>query len=76
MGLSEKTKTILRDKVNKWKTPTPYSWAVLATSYVDKQNMEKAFECMKEALVVRAENKGWRPKVTLISSILNWLGDK
>ena len=37
--------------------------------------MEKAFECMKEALAVRAENKGWRPKATLISSVLNWLGD-
>lgn len=74
-GLIEKAETILRDKVNKGKTPTPNSWAILAAGYVDKQNMEKAFECMKEALAVRAENKGWRPKATLISSVLNWLGD-
>lgn len=74
-GLIEKAETILRDKVSKGKTPIPNSWAILAAGYVDKQNMEKAFECMKEALAVRAENKGWRPKVTLISSILNWLGD-
>ncbi|KAL5802839.1 hypothetical protein ACOSQ4_031144 [Xanthoceras sorbifolium] len=29
----------------------------IAAGYVDKQNMDKAFECMKEALAVQAENK-------------------
>ncbi|KAK2639090.1 hypothetical protein Ddye_026885 [Dipteronia dyeriana] len=45
------------------------------SAYLDKHNMEKAFECMKEALAVQAENKFWRPKPSLISSILDWVRD-
>uniref|UniRef100_A0A2N9FF87 Pentacotripeptide-repeat region of PRORP domain-containing protein n=1 Tax=Fagus sylvatica TaxID=28930 RepID=A0A2N9FF87_FAGSY len=74
-GLIEKAEAILRGIVNKGKIPTPNSWAILAAGYVDKQDMEKAFECMKEALAVWAENKGWRPKAKVILSILNWLSD-
>ncbi|XP_065862109.1 pentatricopeptide repeat-containing protein At4g21705, mitochondrial-like [Euphorbia lathyris] len=75
-GLVEKAEAILRDiEEKKQKRPTPNSWAIIAAGYVDKQNMEKAFQCMKEALTVQTENKGWRPKGCLISSILSWLGD-
>ncbi|RVW93145.1 Pentatricopeptide repeat-containing protein, mitochondrial [Vitis vinifera] len=48
---------------------------IVEPGYIEKQNMEKAFECMKEAIAVLAENKGWRPKPKVISSILSWLGD-
>ncbi|KAF3442111.1 hypothetical protein FNV43_RR16027 [Rhamnella rubrinervis] len=37
--------------------------------------MEKAFDCMKKALTVREQNKGWRPKPEVISSMLNSLSD-
>lgn len=75
-GLIEKAEAILRRIVQKGKTPTPNSWAILAAGYLDNQNMEKAFECMKEALAVQTENKLWRPKRSLISSVLSWLSDK
>ncbi|XP_044489054.1 pentatricopeptide repeat-containing protein At4g21705, mitochondrial-like isoform X2 [Mangifera indica] len=74
-GLIEKAEAMLRDIVKKGKTPTPNSWAIVAAGYLDKQNMEKAFECIKEALAVHEENKQWRPKPSLISGILSWLGD-
>jgi pentatricopeptide repeat protein len=74
-GLIEKAEAFLQGIVKKGKTPTPNSWAILAAGYLDKQNMEKAFECMKEALAVQAENKGWRPKDRVISSILSWLSE-
>lgn len=74
-GLVEKAEEMLRDIVKKQKTAIPNSWSIIAAGYVDKQNMEKAFQCMKEALTLQTDNKGWRPKPELISSILSWLGD-
>lgn len=74
-GLVEKAETRLQEIVKKGKTPTPNSWAIIASGYLDSQNMQKAFECMKEALAVQVENKGWRPKPRTVSSLLTWLGD-
>ncbi|XP_057972955.1 pentatricopeptide repeat-containing protein At4g21705, mitochondrial-like isoform X2 [Malania oleifera] len=74
-GLVEKAEAKLREIVDKGKTPIPNSWGILAAGYVAKQKMEKAVECMKEALALRAENMLWRPKPGVISSILSWLGD-
>ncbi|KAK0600941.1 hypothetical protein LWI29_019855 [Acer saccharum] len=74
-GLIEKAEAMLRDIVSRGKTPTPNSWAIIAAGYLDKQNMEKSFECMKEALAVQSKNKSWRPKASLISSILIWVRD-
>ncbi|KAJ1381524.1 Tetratricopeptide-like helical domain superfamily [Sesbania bispinosa] len=71
-GLIEKAETMLRSMVEKGKTPTPNSWAIIASGYVAKKNMEKAIQCMKEAVGVKAENKNWRPKANVISSILSW----
>ena len=75
-GLTEKAEAMLRDIVEKGRTPTPNSWAIIAASYLERQNMETAFDCMKEALAVQAENKLWRPKSQVISRILGWLADK
>ncbi|KAK9269567.1 hypothetical protein L1049_001343 [Liquidambar formosana] len=75
-SLVEKAEAMLGDIIDKGKTPTPNSWGIVAAGHVDKQNMEKALECMKKALTALAENKGWRPKPRVISSILSWLGDK
>ncbi|XP_050215361.1 pentatricopeptide repeat-containing protein At4g21705, mitochondrial-like [Mercurialis annua] len=74
-GLIEKAEAKLKGIVKKHKTATPNSWAIIAAGHINKQNMEKAVECIKEALTVQEENKGWRPKPTVVSSILSWLGD-
>jgi pentatricopeptide repeat protein len=71
-GMIEKAETMLRSMVEKGKNPIPNSWAIIAAGYVDKENMEKAFQCMKEAFALQAQNKGWRPKSNVISSILSW----
>lgn len=75
-GLIEKAEAMLQDIIEKGRTPFPNSWAIIAKAYLDMHDMEKAFECMKNALAVKAENPGWRPKSSLVSSLLNWLQDK
>ncbi|TKY66543.1 Pentatricopeptide repeat-containing protein mitochondrial [Spatholobus suberectus] len=72
-GLIGKAEALLQSMVAKGKTPTPNSWGIIASGYVAKENMEKAFQCMKEAVAVQAQNKRWRPKVDIISSILSWV---
>ncbi|WOH05926.1 hypothetical protein DCAR_0625349 [Daucus carota subsp. sativus] len=75
-GLVEKAETTLKNIINTGKTPIPNSWAIISLGYKEVENMEKAFECMKEALAVAEGSPGWRPKPALISSILHWLGEK
>ncbi|XVF30083.1 hypothetical protein REPUB_Repub16aG0026500 [Reevesia pubescens] len=74
-GLIEKAEAKLQDIIKRKNTAAPNSWSILAAGYVDKNNMEKAFECFKEALGLEAQHKDLRPKASLISSILNWLGE-
>ncbi|XP_052208529.1 pentatricopeptide repeat-containing protein At4g21705, mitochondrial-like [Diospyros lotus] len=75
-GLIEEAEAMLRDIINKGKTPIPNSWAIIAAAYLDENIGEKAFECMKNALVVKAKNPGWRPKPLVVLGILNWLQEK
>ncbi|KAL6975394.1 hypothetical protein U1Q18_024190 [Sarracenia purpurea var. burkii] len=75
-GLIEKAEELLFDIIEKGKTPIPNSWAIIAAAYLEKQNIEKTFECMKNALAVKGENPGWRPKPLLVLSVLNWLRDQ
>lgn len=72
-GLIEKAETMLQSMVKRGKNPIPNSWAIIAAGYVDKGNMEKAFQYMKEAVAAQPKNKGWRPKRDVISSILSWV---
>ncbi|XP_060188918.1 pentatricopeptide repeat-containing protein At4g21705, mitochondrial-like [Lycium barbarum] len=74
-GLVDKAETMLQGIVKKGKTPIPNSWAIIAAGYANVDKMEKAYECMKEAIAVRGQNPGWRPKPHLVSSISNWLSD-
>ncbi|XP_061370623.1 pentatricopeptide repeat-containing protein At4g21705, mitochondrial-like [Gastrolobium bilobum] len=72
-GLIEKAETMLRSMVEKGKTPTSNSWGIIASGYVAKENMEKAFQCMQEAAAVQAKhNKRWKPEANVICSILSW----
>ncbi|KZV23221.1 pentatricopeptide repeat-containing protein mitochondrial [Dorcoceras hygrometricum] len=74
-GLVEKAELMLHDIMHKGKKPTPNSWSIVSTGYLNINNMAKAFECMKEALSVVETNMKWIPKPAQITSLLEWLGD-
>ncbi|XP_008452263.2 pentatricopeptide repeat-containing protein At4g21705, mitochondrial-like [Cucumis melo] len=74
-GLIEKAEKMLRNIIVNGMIPSPNSWGIIASGYLEKQNLEKAFECMKEALAVKGQNKVWRPKPNVLSSILRWLSE-
>lgn len=74
-GMIENAERMLKCLVGLGNSPTPNSWAIIAAGYVAKQEMEKAFQCLKKAVAVRSENEGWRPKHDIISSILSWISD-
>lgn len=74
-GRIDKAEARLRKIIEKGKTPVPNCWAILAIWCLDGEKMKKAYEYMKEALAVREQNRGWRPKPKLISSLLDWIGE-
>ncbi|XVF25813.1 hypothetical protein REPUB_Repub13aG0245900 [Reevesia pubescens] len=75
-GLHEKAEVILENLMERGKVTTPNSWGVVATGYLDKGEVKKAFKCMTAALSLFVENKGWKPNLRVITSILDWLGDE
>ncbi|XVE51321.1 hypothetical protein DITRI_Ditri02bG0030700 [Diplodiscus trichospermus] len=75
-GLPEKAEAMLEDLTEKGKATSPNGWGVVATGYLDKGQVRKAFECMKAALSSTMENKGWKPNLRVVTSILDWLGDE
>ncbi|XVF70321.1 hypothetical protein PTKIN_Ptkin11bG0152400 [Pterospermum kingtungense] len=74
-GFVENAEAKLQDIIKRRKTAIPNCWSIIAIGYLNKNNMEKALESFKEALALQAENREWRPKASLISSILSWLGE-
>lgn len=74
-GLIERAEKMLRNIIKDGRIPSPNSWGIIAAGYLEKQNLEKAFQSMKEALAVKEQNKGWRPKPSVFSSILRWLSE-
>ncbi|CAN0826802.1 Pentatricopeptide repeat-containing protein At4g21705, mitochondrial [Linum grandiflorum] len=74
-GLVEKAEMMLRDMIGRGKAAIPNSWAIVAAGYVEKEKMDKAFDAMMEALAVHENNRGWRPKPQVISSVLRWGGE-
>lgn len=74
-GLIERAEKMLRSIAREGRIPPPNSWAIIAAGYLEKQNLEKAFKCMNEALAVKEQNNGWRPKPSVVSSILRWLSE-
>ncbi|KAE9599282.1 hypothetical protein Lal_00043973 [Lupinus albus] len=75
-GFQEKAEAMLEDLQKKGKVTTPNSWSIVASGYMNKGKMKKALRCLKTALSLYVENKGWKPNPKVISGILNWLGDK
>ncbi|XWS19589.1 hypothetical protein CRYUN_Cryun31cG0028400 [Craigia yunnanensis] len=74
-GLHEKAEGMLENLMEKGKGTTPNSWGVVATGYLDKGQVKKSLECMKAALSLTVDNKGWKPNHRVVTSILDWLGD-
>lgn len=72
----EKAEAILEDLTDKGKVTTPNSWAIVAAGYLNAGKIEKGFECMKIALSLHVEGKGWKPNSKLMTSILSKLGDE
>lgn len=75
-GLYEKAKALLENMTEKGKATLPNSWGTVAAGFLDKSEMTKAFICMKAALCLYEENKGWKPNHRVITGILSWLGDE
>ncbi|XVF40506.1 hypothetical protein PTKIN_Ptkin01aG0119000 [Pterospermum kingtungense] len=74
-GLHEKAEVMLENLMKKGKATSPNGWGVVATGYLDQGQVKKAFGCMKIALSLSAE-KGWKPNLRVITSILDWLGNE
>ena len=75
-GLFEKAQAMLEELMEKGKLTTPNSWGTVAAGYMDNGEMEKAVECMKAAISLHVNNKGWKPNGRVIGGILSWLGEK
>ncbi|KAF7849194.1 hypothetical protein BT93_L1095 [Corymbia citriodora subsp. variegata] len=73
-GWPEKAEKMLRGIIKQGKTRIPNSWSIVAAGHVDKDDTEKAFECMKEALALQSQSEAWQPKNEVVSIILNWVG--
>ncbi|CAI9088647.1 OLC1v1023042C1 [Oldenlandia corymbosa var. corymbosa] len=73
---TEEAEAMLREIVRKGHVPTPNSWAILAGGYMEEKDMDKAYECLKEALAVHEQNPKWDPKPRILFNIFNWLGNR
>ncbi|KAJ1381893.1 Tetratricopeptide-like helical domain superfamily [Sesbania bispinosa] len=75
-GFPEKAEAMLEDLQKKGKATTPNCWTVVAGGYLHKDEVEKALGCLKTAISLYVENKGWKPNPKVIAGLLNWIGDK
>lgn len=75
-GLAEKSEEILRDIIKRGQNPTPNSWSIIASGYLNNKNPEKALECMKRAVAAKERNDKWMPKPDQVSRLLQWLGEE
>lgn len=75
-GLTDKSEEILRDIIKRGENPTPNSWSIIASGYLNNKNPEKALECMKRAVAAKEHNSKWMPKPDQVSGLLQWLGEE
>lgn len=73
--LYEKAETMLEDLSTKGKILTPNIWGRLAAGYLDKGKFEKAVKCMKVALSLKKDRKGWKPDPKVILRMLSLFGE-
>lgn len=76
--LFEKAEAMLEVLKEKGKATAPDSWSKVAEGYLEKKGeMEKAVECLKIALSLNGDSKGWKPKPSLITRIIEeFAGEK
>ncbi|PON96066.1 Tetratricopeptide-like helical domain containing protein [Trema orientale] len=74
-GQCEKAETLLENLVEKGRMTTPNSWGIVAAKYLEKDETQKALDCIKAALS-HCPGKVWKPNPRVTASILSWLGDK
>ncbi|XP_057797327.1 pentatricopeptide repeat-containing protein At4g21705, mitochondrial-like [Salvia miltiorrhiza] len=75
-GLPDKSEAMLREIIKRGEIPTPNSWSIIATGYLDNSNPGKALECMKRAVAAKEGNDKWMPKADQVARLLEWLGEE
>lgn len=75
-GSVEKAEMMLEEIAKKGRKPIPNSFGILASFYVDKGELRKAVDHMKNALSVFPGNEGWSPNPKVVTSVMDWLGDE
>ncbi|CAN4078945.1 unnamed protein product [Withania somnifera] len=73
--LYEKAEAMLEDLSTKGKILTPNIWGRLASGYLDKDKFEDSEKCMKAALSLKKDIKGWKPDPKVVTRILSLLGE-
>lgn len=72
-GLFNKAESVLKKNMEA-RTPYASTWNVLALGYMEHENMPKAIEMLKKALLVGRQ--GWRPNPIILSACLNYLEEQ
>ncbi|KAL5715535.1 hypothetical protein ACHQM5_017342 [Ranunculus cassubicifolius] len=70
-GLLDKAEMLVQKAVEKGKEPLPTTWEILATTYNEFNQIQKAVEAVKNALL--AKRPGWRPKRPTLGFCLLYL---
>lgn len=73
-GLLEKAESILNRLGASGKEPNASSWSRMALGYFKKEQMDKAVETMKKAIL--ASRPGWTPNFATLASCLEYLEGK
>ncbi|CAK8542317.1 unnamed protein product [Lathyrus sativus] len=71
----ERAEAILEDLRNKGKAINPNTWTLVASRYLHKGEIEKAFGCLKIVVSLYLENKKWKPNPRVIATLHSWIGD-
>ncbi|KAM7266849.1 hypothetical protein ACFE04_009015 [Oxalis oulophora] len=75
-GLHEKAEAMLESLMERGKTTAPNSWGLLAAGYVGVGKAKNALKCIKVAICLSDEHKGWKPSSTVIAEILKLLAEQ
>ncbi|PIA55317.1 hypothetical protein AQUCO_00800210v1, partial [Aquilegia coerulea] len=70
-GLLEKAEIFVKNAMENGRKPYETTWDILATGYINANQIPKAVEAIKEALLVRRPS--WKPKRDTLSACLVYL---
>ncbi|KZV35440.1 pentatricopeptide repeat-containing protein [Dorcoceras hygrometricum] len=69
-GLSEKAEIFFDQMIHSGGKPNPMTWEILAEDHINNGRASEALSCLKNATSALG-SKSWKPKPTIISSIIN-----